>query len=381
MSDLLFVQSSQELEPLLRLHPLFNPPDIRPSVNWWRTNQESVPRFLLRMNADDSIPFTVRFDTPVYRSHTSVVFKLPRTNYVIAYHKLCPNGRWDFLAAEYWYLYYVWSQAPHIVPQPIFLSSPASPIDVNTYVSEDEWAPGKIDNMLCLNTGGVVAQVRYIIMEQFGSRIELPVGIFKAARITQAVLAMVQTLHEELNVVHGNITPENILYDESSDRVKLIDFKNSRFVSDPDALRFVSTNTVNLDIYSTPWSLFFATSLPRDDVFQVFQLFAFLVHGQSLAAHLRTLGARSTNPNEHRPGRINHYTELVSLKRSGELFDIPRMQFDSLLPDPTATNLIRNILINAMQTILALGPSSDVPYNSLREALQDVALLSVPNDI
>jgi hypothetical protein len=397
LNDFSFIQSLDDLDSLIVSSPVFRPRGFAPSSNLWTLSMEFLPGEIL---FPSPVPFVADLGERLYHSPTTAVYVIPSTTRVIVYHKHCESDRTpiDTIASEYAIIHFLASSASsrHIVPEPAFISDVLNPnrsLMDRHRVTRRQGVSGKIRHLFCpVQSARVVeAQIRYIIMERFGESLanmlseRKKFSIRDTMRVSIQILSALETLHHN-NIVHGKIELGNVLYDSTEDRVKLIDFKRSRFVTEnlakPVSVACEHRETIpyirfmNNEYSATPWSVYYCPLLPRDDIHQLIQLVAVLLRGDALIdSFISWLGARTTGSEKNRAADTNHDRRLLRLlhrKRRGSIFE------ESVVGVFWSGGSMKGILDNLDQLVGELRPKDEIPYKQIQAMF--IALMDEESD-
>ena len=127
------------------------------------------------------------------------------------------------------------------------------------------------------------SSVRFMVMEraQYSLRdLKERISLDRALKLTIELLSVIERLHGEADIVHGDIHPGNVVIDNTSGKIKLIDFGRAFFNSDfLHAPEFERRSLEQTHILFTHFNLLGSRSGFRDDLFNALHVLAYLAVG------------------------------------------------------------------------------------------------------
>ena len=191
------------------------------------------------------------------------------------------------LMIDYWFLEYL--EPFNIAPKPKFLSPP-SVLQGPVRTTKTAFQMERDVFLGCLFYG---ATVRYAIMTKQGNDLHtymikqpggrVPIG--DALRLGVQLLHLLEKLHEEAGVIHGDIHTGNVVIDNSN-TLQLIDFARSKFVSSTLNDERVREPMEWVDALLSVWETDGYPPGRRDDVFRALLAIIITINGHSFYEYL-----------------------------------------------------------------------------------------------
>ncbi len=139
------------------------------------------------------------------------------------------------------------------------------------------------------------AKIRFQVMERFGQSIRdqirtdgKPFRVHAALKIAHKVLDLLSRIHGE-GIVHGDVNWANVLIDEKTGNVRLVDFDRSREINNPSDTDYYSETRPVFVEYRSPSQLKgVAESVAySDDIYGVYELIGAMTKGDELYMEMR----------------------------------------------------------------------------------------------
>jgi hypothetical protein len=173
------------------------------------------------------------------------------------------------------------------------------------------------------------------------------------------LLNILEKLHNQGGVVHGDIHTGNVCLSESDDeKLVLIDFARARFVSETQTDERIRASQSWNDAFLSPWEIDGFISSRRDDVFRALLVTAVLINGHEYYEYLS--------------GQNDEISTSMTIKQTENLFIYPgtiESSNDSYVNE--RSDMVQN-LQKALEHSRSLHSTSDKPpYGLIIQALSD----------
>lgn len=366
-----------------------------PAVDLWKYVTERVPTDI-GLNTRSG---NITLGSMLHKGEKSAVYGIVNNpNYVIKYNRYTP-GKYilepiDPILREAHFLEMV-NKIPGLTNKLLFYSAAApSPAVVGKLTADKSPQPNQT--------------VRYMITEKVGKSLEQyrnvhggVIGVKDAVKIGIEMMNLVQQLHREFNVIHGDVHPGNFAVDPKTGRLVMIDFGHSRIVDMKDfpegEFTPIHAQVKNKDqtalytrVIQSQWEDRFLVSSFRDDIYRVLFSMAFMIHGYPMDDMIRRMCTRvreTTLIGERRLLEGLYY----EIKSRDNFFDadvfktsLSTSQFKDIepfparLPDEILSHFERTLHI-LRQTQISQKPNYEGIINELQIILIDIDQSSTEN--
>lgn len=266
-----------------------------------------------------------------------------------------------------------------IAPKLLYLSAPEKFLFPRTVKTDVELGFGEL--LKC--AANKISAVRVIAMEhagtsvhdfiQEGSIYHHGASLQQALQVTLDLLRILEVLHAR-GVAHGDIHPGNVVINESTGKVKVIDFGRAFFAVDfagqPLTIRPAFSY---MHCLFSPWNLLGQRFGFRDDLYKAMHLLAVLLMGETFTKYCTGL---VTNKRADKPS-------LLEFKRIGYYFQVPLVRDpveESKSLDRDGKDRVKFFLHRAM-SIARDQPEVDAPARIGEVRAQLEAALAIASGI
>ena len=259
------------------------------------------------------------------------------------------------LLKDYWFLRRL--SALKVTPAAFYLSN-ASPLPFRNTLKSGFRMTVK-DRAECFRSGG---KVRFMIMEKVGESLHFmsrryPNGMVPLANVLSLgskMIEMIRKLHDEGQVVHGDIHAGNICFSRrGSSSLRLIDFGRANLVtSAEDGVKPLNREPFTWsDPLLSHWNIEGYRETRRDDVFKIFIVMAMLMNGRTYIPHLKdTLTSQAA----------------YEFKRDGNIFKIPGTSIEGW------TERTESVLSEILAIVRATELDARPDYESILSKLSEL---------
>ncbi len=278
-------------------HDVFRPPIA--TTGFWSSNQEQL-QFGVGVLVSCSI---AKEHT---HGHITAVFSVQLVHLkrqAVVYHLICGE---DLVVVDFFFLDLLKNSG--IVPRVLWMSQPLDGSELLTKSNNSSGVSGKlpIARDSC-GANGPIPKVRYLVMEYFSKNLfqmfedKDGTSFHYATVFGVQLIQLLKDLHSR-NIVHGNINPGNIIFNDH-EPLRLVDFKRASIkwdnVEPPTHCMDSNLKIEDLKVmrvWDTPWTAKGCVPSFRDDVYRAILVIAYMVHKSPFFDLFITLAQGTQDP-------------------------------------------------------------------------------------
>jgi serine/threonine protein kinase len=258
------------------------------------------------------------------------------------------------LLKDYWFLRRI--AELQVSPRPFYLSY-SSPLPFRQTLKSGFRMSIK-ERTECFRSGG---KVRFMVMEKVGESLHAmsrryangKVPLVNVLSLGTKMMKIIRKLHDEGQVVHGDIHAGNICFSRTGNSLRLIDFGRANLVtSAEDGVPSLEREPFSWhDPLFSHWNIEGYRETRRDDVFKVFLVMAMLLNGKTYLPHLKD--------------RLNDQ-QSYEFKRNGNIFEIPGSSIEGW------TECTASVLSEILAIVRATELDARPDYESILSKLSEL---------